>query len=133
MTYKIVRNKVPANYEKDHGKKAVTRKFYGPSEENYYSREKICEEVQELFDAPNIENAYEEAADVYAALMSYLEFLDKGKTKREVHDLFVGAHMSKTVKLGSMSHRILMSVSDEDKEFYYNNIKGKITDEHGKL
>ena len=123
--YKIVRDKVPEQFEKNHGKAADTRNFYGHTEELFFSRRKVREEVEELLTANTEEDLFEEAADVLESVISFIELETGSKPDKIYRELMLTA-AEKASRLGTMSRRTLMRITDEDKRYYYNNIKGKL-------
>ena len=125
MAYKIVRNNVPELFEIHHGKPATTRDYYGPTEELWFSKLKVKEETKEFLEAKTTQDIFEEAADVLESMISHIGLLEPDLDDQEIYEFLLEITNKKATKLGTMSRRRLMSISEADKQHYYNNIKGK--------
>jgi len=134
--FKLVRNKVPELFERHHG--------YKPEEledrlkdmhinKLHFARSKLKEEVEEFLaetsghlDEYNTDDIYEEAADVVAALEAIIHILAPNSGVRPTLQKAV---LDKEAKYGCLLGNRIISISKEEKEHYYNKIKGKVEDE----
>ena len=134
--FKLVRNKVPELFERHHG--------YAPDEledqlkdmfinKLHFARSKLKEEVEEFLDETkgnredyDLERIYEEAADVVASLEAIIHVLAPNSAVRPELQKAV---VEKEAKYGCMLGNRIVSITDQEKEHYYNNIKGKVKDE----
>jgi predicted house-cleaning noncanonical NTP pyrophosphatase (MazG superfamily) len=128
MAYKIVRDKVPELFEKHHGKPATTRAYYGPTEELWFSKMKVEEETKEFLAAKTTQDLFEEAADVLESMIARIGLLEPDLDDQVIYEFLLETANKKAARLGTMSMRGLMSISEEDKQHYYQNIKGKTDD-----
>ena len=134
--YKLVRNKVPELFERHHG--------YAPVEleddlkdmhinKLHFARTKLQEEVKEFLDETsghreeyNIEDIYEEAADVIAALEAIIYTLAPNS---KVKPTLQKAVVDKEARYGCLLGNRIISISEEEKQHYYKEIKGKVENE----
>ena len=134
--FKLVRNKVPQLFERHHG--------YAPEELDehmkemfinklHFARAKLKEEVDEFLDETRSnreeyskDDIYEEAADVVASLEAIIHILAPNS---RVRYSLQEAMLEKERKYGCLLDNRIISISEEEKEHYYLNIKGKVDNE----
>ena len=134
--FKLVRNKVPELFERHHG--------YAPEEleedlkemhinKLHFARAKLKEEVQEFLDETsgrreeyNLEDIYEEAADVVASIEAIINILAPNSGVRPSLEKAV---IEKEKRYGCMLGNRIIRITEEEKQHYYSNIKGQVEDE----
>jgi len=123
--FKIVRNKVPEEFNKFHGyPMELQDPSYMNSEVNrrFIAVAKLNEEVGELIEATyrgDMQSYYEEAADVYESVLALLKGVDSVSPQPE--EVLKAEIARKRDKLGDMMDLTVARISLEEKQFYYNN------------
>ena len=132
--FKMVRNKVPELFERHHGyPPELADKHLTTSSLNrrWLAKSKIQEEMEEFIEAAfsegDTENLYEEAADLYEAIVAMLQAADP-VCQNHVWRLQDTIHQ-KAYQLGTFSDFQVARITQAEKDHYYNNIKGKVNDE----
>ena len=134
--FKLVRNKVPELFERHHGyapEGVEESQVTVESTRKWIVRAKLEEELGEFIEAvfednTDIDAIFEEAADLYEAITQMLKEVDEGSGYTE--EKLGKTIRDKRAKYGSFSDFRFVRISEEEKEHYYNNIKGKVDNEY---
>ena len=134
--FKLVRNKVPELFERHHGyapEEVEESQVTVESTRKWIVRAKLEEELGEFIEAAfddntDIDAIFEEAADLYEAITQMLKEVDEGSGYTE--EKLGKTIRDKRAKYGSFSDFRFVRISEEEKEHYYNNIKGKVDNEY---
>lgn len=134
--YKVVRNKVPALFEVHHGEAPDTIESEALVNSRTRMLKKVKEEVSEVAEeleggCINLDTLYEEIADTITALegLAYSCYANRGSYEEAMIKLYE-TKSDKDLRHGNFSKFKVMRITEEQRQHYYNNIKGKIENEY---
>jgi len=132
--FKIVRDKVPMLFERHHGyaPEALLETYKRFGNTAIFKRDKLKEETEEFLTEVlegHVNNAYEEASDVFEALICCLVEIDPRLEIEDVESKLLNSINVKREKYGRMSGDHIVKITEDEKRHYYNNLKGKVNDE----